>query len=170
MAHLLSLLLQGNIFTKSQTIYKKAQILFWQLFTKAQIPFWQLFLKTQYYFGNYLQKPNIILAIIYKNSNTTKSPSTILGNILSKDQILVWQNFTNTQKPKYYSWQYFIKSPNNILEKFYKNPNTIESPNTILGNILQNSNTILATFYQRPKTITFLTNNYFIKAQILFGK
>ena len=84
--------------------------------------------------------------------------------------MLVWQNFTNTKTPKYYPWQYFIKRPNNILEKFYKNPNTIESSNTILGNILQNSNTILATFYQRPKTITFLTNNYFIKAQILFGK
>ena len=62
--------------------------------------------------------------------------------------MLVWQNFTNTKTPKYYPWQYFIKSPNNILAKFYKNPNTIESSNTILGNILQNSNTIFATFYQ----------------------
>ena len=30
--------------------------------TKAEILFWQLFTKAQYYFGNYLQKPNTILA------------------------------------------------------------------------------------------------------------
>ena len=146
------------IYKNSNTILAptyKSPIIFRQLLTKAQyylgnylqklniilattyknsILSWQVFTKAQYYFGNYLQKLNIILATIYKNSNTTRSPITILGNILSKAQLLVWQNFTNTQKPKYYPWQYFIKSPNNILAKFYKNPNTI------LGNILQNIN------------------------------
>ena len=90
-ALLLSLLLHGNIFTKSQTSYKKpkyyfgnylqnAQILFWKLFTKSpntilatfyksSILFQQLFTKAQYYFGNYLQKPNNILATIYKSPN-----------------------------------------------------------------------------------------------------
>ena len=100
-----------------------------------------------------LQSPNTNLAPILQSPNTILA--TILGNILPKAQILVGQNFTNTQKPEYYPWQYFI-----------------ESPNTIIGNILQKSNTILATSYQQPKTTTFffLTNDYFVKAQILFGK
>ena len=113
--------------------------------------------KPKYYFGNYLQKPtiilatiykkpNIILATIYRNPNTIKSPSTILGNILSKAQ--VWQNFTNTQKPKYYPWQYFIKSPT-ILKKFCK------SPNTILAKFYKSPILFWQHFINSPKLLLF---------------
>ena len=80
-ALLLSPLLHGNIFTKSQTSYKKPKYYFGNYLQKAQILFWQFFTKAQYYFSNYLQKPNIILATTYK------SP------ILSCNYL---------QKPKYY--------------------------------------------------------------------
>ena len=46
-------------------------------------------------------------------------------------------------KPKYYPWQYFIKNPNTILAKFYKNSNTIKSPSTILGNILSKAHILI---------------------------
>ena len=67
-------------------------------------------------------------------------------------------------KPKYYSWQYFCKSPNITLAIFYK------KTQYYFGNILQKPNTILATFYQKPKTISFWANNYSVKAEILFGQ
>ena len=170
------MLIQASILQNSNTILahiSRSPILFWQLFTKklkyskAQVPSLAIFYrKPKYQLGKILQilkSPNTILATISKSpilfwqlftkkTQILKSPITILGNILPKTQILVGQNFTNTQTPEYYSWQYFI-----------------ESPNTIIGNILQKSNTILAISYQQLKTTTFLTNNYFIKAQILFG-
>ena len=66
--------------------------------------------------------------------------------------MLVWQNFTSTQKPKYYPWQYFGK----ILQKPNANLTSIlQSSNSIIGNILQKSNAILAISYQQPKTTTF---------------
>ena len=121
-----------------------------------------LLCKAQIYFGNYFQKPKFQFGKILQ---TLKSPSIILGNILSKVQILVWQNFTNTQKPKYYPQQYFIKSPNISLAKFYK-----YSKGQILSLAIfyQKSNTILATSYQRPKTTTFLTNNCFKSPNIIW--
>ena len=125
--------------------FSKAQMLIWHSFYKAQnailvniskspILFWQLFTKIlqilkspSAILGNTLSKTQIL---VWQNSTNTKSPSTTLGNILSKAKILVWQNFYKHLKPKYYPWQYFEK-------------------------ILQKSNTILATSYQQPKTTTF---------------
>ena len=45
-------------------------------------------------FGNILSKDQIPF---WQNFTKTQNPSTILGNILSKAQILFWQNFTKTQ-------------------------------------------------------------------------
>jgi len=118
---LLSSLLHGNTFTKSQTIYKKPKYYFGNYLQKPK-----------YYFGNYLQKksPNTILATIYE------SPNTILATI-SKSQILFWQPFIETQillkvqvlflaifyqKPKFDKILQILKSPNTILAKFYKSP------------------------------------------------
>ena len=68
MALLLSPLLHGNIFTKSQTIYKSLNTIL-ETISKSPILFWQPFLKAQYYFSNYLQKsPNTSLAKFYKYS------------------------------------------------------------------------------------------------------
>ena len=128
-----------------------------QNFTKTQI-------SPSSILGNILSEVQIL---VWQNSTNTKSPSTILGNILSEAQIVVWhlfykaqiliwhyfykaQNailaptftkpkynfgknyyimlkgpiislakFYKYQKPKYYPWQYFIKSPNTSLTKFY---------------------------------------------------
>ena len=84
------------------------------------------------------------------------------------------------QKPKYYSWQYFIKNPNTILAKFYKNSNTIKSPqnftktqilqklkspSTILGNILSKAQIL---FQQKISKAQILFCQYFTKAQYYF--
>ena len=117
------------------TIYK-SPILFWQLFIEAQYYFDNYLQKAQYYFGNYLQKAQILLKV-------QVLPLAIF-----------WQNFTNTQKPRCYPWQYFIKSPNNILAKFYRNPNTIKSPSTTLTNILSKAQILVwqnFTNTQKPK-------------------
>ena len=68
---------------------------------------WHLFYKTQVLCGHYFTKSKSILATI------SKSPNSSLAKFYkdSKTQILVWQNLTNTQKPRYYPWQYYIKSP-----------------------------------------------------------
>ena len=141
-------------------------MLVWQNFTNTQKPKyypWQYFIKSpnaslakQYHWQYFIKSINTSLATILQ---ILKSPSTTLGNILEKfykAQVLplaiFWKNptkpkcqfdkiFTNTQKPKYYPWQYFGK--------------IVQSPNTITGNILQKSNAILAISYQQPKTITF---------------
>ena len=76
--------------------------------------------------------------------------------------------------------QTIYKSPNNILALIYK------SPNNILAPIYKNLNTILTPIYKNPiifwqllqkaqyyfikKTQNYWANNYFIKAQISFGK
>ena len=64
---------------------------------KAQILFWQLFTKAQYYFSNYLQKPNIILATTYK------SP-IISWQLFTKAQILFGKIITLCSKPKTIPW------------------------------------------------------------------
>ena len=97
MALLLSPLLHSNIFTKSQTIYKKPKYNFGNYLQKAQILFWQLFIKAQYYFGNYLQKPTIILATTYK------SP-TLSWQLFTKVQILFGKIITLCSKPKTIPW------------------------------------------------------------------
>ena len=79
--------------------FSKAQMLIWHPFYKAQMLFWHPFYKAQ----------NAILANFSK--------------IFLKAQYYlatIYKNFTNTQKPKCYPWQYFIKSPNTSLAKFYK--------------------------------------------------
>ena len=123
------------------------------LLYKAQIYFGNYFQKPKYQFGKILQilKAQVLPLVIFfqkpkhqfgKTLQILKSPSTILGNILSKAQMLVWQssiignilskhkyqfgnNFTNTQKSKYYPWQYFGK--------------ILQSPSTTFGNILEKS-------------------------------
>ena len=138
----------------------KSPILLWQLFTKIL----QKLKNPSAILGNTLSKAQIL---VWQNSTNTKSPSTILGNILSEAQIVVWHLFYKAQiliwhyfykaqnailaptftkpkynfgknyyimlkgpiislaklfkyqKPKYYPWQYFIKSPNTSLTKFY---------------------------------------------------
>lgn len=69
----------------------------------------------------YLSKPNPTLDNIYK------SPNTILDNILLKTQILLLTNHY-FKKPKYYTWQNFIKSPKLLIfakQLFHKNQNII---------------------------------------------
>ena len=76
---LLSPLLHGNIFTKSQTIYKKPKYYFGNYLQKAQI-----------LFGNFLQKLNTILATIYKSPLLFQQLLTkaqhYLGNYLQKSK------------------------------------------------------------------------------------
>ena len=112
---------------------------------------------------------------------TIKSPSTILGNILSKAQVLFLAIFY--QKPKYYfgkilqKLKYYrnLKAQVLSLEIFYQKPKyyfskKFQKPKYYFVNILQKPNTILTTFYQQPKTINFLTNNYFIKPKYYQAK
>ena len=59
--------------------------------------------------------------------NIYKSPNTILDNILLKTQILFLTNHY-FKKPKYYTWQDFIKSPKLLIfgkQLFHKNQNII---------------------------------------------
>ena len=106
--------------------------------------------------------------LVWQNFTKTQiSLNSILGNILSKAQMLVWQNFykyskaqvlpleifwKNCTKPKYYHWQYFIKSSNTSLAKFYKYSKAQVLP--------------MAIFYQKPKYYHW---QYFTKVQYYFG-
>ena len=120
------------IYKNSNTILAptyKSPIILGNYLPKAQILFWQLFTKAQYYFGNYLQKPNIILETIYK------SP------------ILFWQLLTKTQ---YYLGKY-LQKPNIILASFIKKLKTIEQ--TIILLKPKYYLTKIITLCSKPKTI-----------------
>ena len=81
-----------KLFTKSPntilaTICKNNKYYFGNYLQKAQILFWQIFIKTQYYFGNYLQKPNTILTTIYYSPMLFwQRSNTILAHSIQKAQ------------------------------------------------------------------------------------
>ena len=107
-------------------MFTKVQILFLATTHKIQMLTWHLFYKVQ----------------------------ILIWHLFYKVQILFWQLSLAIfyQKPKYYPWQYFTKSPNTSWAKFYK-----YSKARVLS---------LAIFYRKPKYYHW---KYFTKVQYYFG-
>lgn len=111
----------------------------------------------------YLSKPNPTLDNIYK------SPNTILDNILLKTQILLLTNHY-FKKPKYYTWQNFIKSPKLLIfakQLFHKNQNIIWKKNIVLYSKTKINKVWQIIYFptkkiifQSPKLIIFGQSNF----------
>ena len=154
----------GNYFQKPK--YQFGKIL--QILKAQVLPLAIFFQKPKHQFGKILQilKAQVLsLAIFYqkpkcqfgKTLQILKSPSTILGNILSKAQMLVWQSSiigNILSKAQILVWQQFYKySKAQVLPLaiFWKN---FTKPKYYLwqyfGKILQNPNANLSSIL-KPK-------------------